>query len=184
MIVLSIRDEALINDYQMLLSLQFTDKRIKLLEKSGNPPETYRIQLNCKAIEYVDHNESPIYRYRHVIRISNFPEEYPTTPGKIPTAYVEPIDDKYIYHPNIQQSNGYICLDGGENDSETLASLVLRIIDMIQYRNMNFGSPYGGKDGQYVTWVRNNINLFPLTDDFSGNISNSSVTSKTIKWGR
>jgi len=172
----SSRDEALANAYKKLLVRQFADKRIKILDKSGDPPDLYRIQLNCKAIESVESLDSGerIYRYSHIIRISSFPDNYP---DDVPTVSVESMNDKYIYHPNISQTSGSICLNGGENDSETLESLVIRIIDMIQFRNMNFGIPF---DSAIEDWVRNYIKS-PLTDDLS-----SSMTPRTsnIKWGR
>jgi ubiquitin-protein ligase len=155
---MAIRDERLANDYRALQKLcAFNEPvKIKILEKSGIPPDYYRLQLsNCKGIESVI-GESPKYRTEHIIVISNFPLEYPD-PGELPTVKME----TPIFHPNVFP-DGRFCFKGNEfgKFNEPLDALVKRVVSMIQYENLRFGSPANSTANN---WANRNRNLFPLS---------------------
>lgn len=165
---MSIRDERLTNDYRALQKLSAFNEpvKIKILEKRGQPPDFYRIQLsNCKGVESVIGN-TPKYRTEHIIVISNFPLEYPD-PGKLPDARVE----NPLYHPNIHDGTyrpiGFFCFQGKDAKSvnQPLDALVTRIISMIQYKNLQFGGPANklARD-----WANANKHLFPLSTGSDG----------------
>lgn len=160
---MSIRDERLTNDYRALQKLcAFNEPvRIKILEKRGQPPDFYRIQLsNCKGVESVIGN-TPKYRTEHIIVISNFPLEYPD-PGKLPDVRMETPN----FHPNIF-SDGRFCFAGSElrTLNQPLDVLVKRVISMIQYENLRFGAP---ANTNARDWANGNKHLFPLSTGLDG----------------
>lgn len=169
---MSIREERLANDYRALQTLcAFHEPvKIKIIEKINQPPDYYRIQLfNCKGVESVIGN-TPKYRTEHIITISNFPSLYPD-PGKLPTVKIE----TPIFHPNVF-SDGKFCFEGSEIGmlNQPLDALVKRVIGMIQYENLRFGSP---ANSSARDWANGNKHLFPLTIGSSENPS-----KRTLNW--
>ncbi|RUS92680.1 hypothetical protein DSM106972_098540 [Dulcicalothrix desertica PCC 7102] len=168
---MSIRDERLTNDYRALQRLcAFNEPvKIKILEKRGEPPDYYRIQLsNCKGVESVSSN-IPKYRTEHIIVISNFPSEYPD-PGKLPNVTME----TPIFHPNVFSHGGF-CFKGGELEklNQPLDALVKRVISMIQYEIRRFGVP---ANSNARDWANINQHLFPLSTDSTTSQSKPNLT--------
>lgn len=175
---MAIRDARLANDYRALQKLcAFNEPvKIKILEKRGDPSEYYKLRLsNCKGVESVNSN-TPRYRTEHILIISDFPQDYPD-PGNLPTIRVESL----LYHPNIYpegawKAPGTFCFEGSELSmiNEPLDTLVKRVISMIQYENMRFGTP---ANSSARDWANSNKHLFPLS------ISSTTVISKPeLKW--
>lgn len=157
MAISRIRRERLTNDYKALQRLcAFNEPvKIKILETGGNPPEYYRIRLsNCKGVESVNGN-TPKYRTEHILIVDQFSEKYPD-PGELPRVKLE----SPIYHPNVY-SNGKFCFQGKDISEvvQPLDALVHRIVSMIQYKNLRFGTP---ANADAKDWAERNTHLFPL----------------------
>jgi ubiquitin-protein ligase len=162
------RLERLANDYRALQKLcVFSDPvKIQILEKRGNPPEFYRLQIsNCKGVESVNGN-TPRYRTGHILVISNFPSDYPD-PGKLPDVKAE----TDLFHPNVYSggnSDGIFCFQGSDLSLliQPLDFLVNRVISMIQYENLRFGEPPANCSAR--NWANRNQHLFPLRCNLDG----------------
>lgn len=170
---MGVREDRLENDYRGLqrLCIQSDAVKIKILNKSGNPPESYRIQLsNCKGIECLQGN-TPKYRTEHILIIGNFPQAYPD-PGQLPIVKLE----TPIFHPNVFP-DGSFCFRGSELEkiSQPLDALVRRVITMIQYENLRFGRPANGAANN---WANQNKHLFPL----SVNSGDGGQSKPTLNW--
>lgn len=170
---MGVRENRLENDYRALqrLCMQSEPVKIKIVNKSGNPPEYYCIQLsNCKGVESVSGN-TPNYRTEHILLIGNFPEAYPD-PGQLPVVKLE----TPIFHPNVFP-DGKFCLRGSEIEriSQPLDALVKRVITMIQYENLRFGVP---ANSTARDWANRNKQLFPL----SANSGGGGQSKPTLNW--
>lgn len=156
---MNIREQRLANDYRALQRLcAFKEPvKVKIVEKRGNPPDYYLLQLsNCKGVESVSgDSDTPKYRTEHTIEIRDFPLEY-GEPGQLPTVIIKP----YIFHPNVY-SSGKICFEGDDKNAliQPLDFIVERVISVIQYENIRFGTETN-KDAR--TWANRNKHLFPL----------------------
>lgn len=97
---------------------------------AGNPPDRYRVIYRCRGLylpegapepQVLEHHEAQFYLHR----------DYPRRPPQI-------IWRTAIFHPNIisAEHGGGVCI-GSWTPSESLADLVLRVGEMIQYRLYN-----------------------------------------------
>ena len=171
-----IRQTRLQNDYQSVRTLAasccFKDSyKLKILQAQGNPPENYRLEItNCRGIKAVINNK-PQYSDRHVIKISNFPQDYPD-PGQLPIVRAETT----LFHPNVY-SDGRFCFAGAEINkvNQPLDALIRRIVSMIQYENLRFGVP---ANSQAKNWADRYLSLFPLSPDSSSTAS----TAPQLRW--
>ena len=153
-----IREDRLHNDY--------TSVKIKILDAKGNPPENYRLEItNCRGIKKIS-NGKPNYSDRHIISISNFPQDY-SDPGQLPTVKAE----TPLFHPNVY-SDGRFCFAGKDISrvSHPLDALIKRIISMIQYENLRFGNPANSRAKK---WADSHGSLFPLALNSANTISSS-----------
>ncbi len=160
---MSIRQKRLENDYRSLQKICAFNEivNVKILEKSGQPPEYYRIKIsNCKGVESVINN-TPKYRTEHTIVIKDFPFNYPD-PGVLPTVRIE----TPIFHPNVYE-HGMVCFGGNELNTlnQPLNALVKRVISMIQYEILRFGMP---ANSAAKAWAERNKHLFPLSTASDG----------------
>ncbi|MBD2552006.1 hypothetical protein H6G51_01815 [Limnothrix sp. FACHB-708] len=167
----SIRNERLSNDYRALQILCAFSEPVKIQMIEGSCPlEYYRLQIsNCKSVESVS-SGAPKYRTNHILEISSFPAAYPD-PGELPTVKLT----TPIFHPNVF-SSGRFCFQGSELMimSHPLDALVKRVIGMLQYENLRFGTP---ANGEAAKWANLNRHLFP----FSSN-SSTSQSSRQLNW--
>ena len=168
------RERRLENDYRALqrLCIQFETVKIKILDKRGDPPEYYRIQLsNCNGVESVIGN-IPKYRTEHILIVENFPKDYPD-PGKLPTVKLETA----MFHPNVFPDDGKFCFRGSDFEviNQPLDALVRRVITMIQFQNLNFGQP-ANPDAR--DWANRNKQLFPLGSGSDG----GGQSKRTLNW--
>lgn len=168
---MSTRSDRLSNDFRALQKLcAFNEPvKIKMLEDSS-PPDYYRIQLsNCKGIESLVVG-IPKYRTVHMLEISTFPANY-SDPGQLPIVkLLTP-----IFHPNVY-SDGRFCFQGHDISMTThpLDILVKRVVEMVQYENMRFGSP---ANTDALDWVNRNLSLFPLSLN-----STTTQASSKLNW--
>lgn len=97
---------------------------------SGNPPDRYVVTYTCRGLylpagatepQAVEHHQAEFYLHR----------DYPRRPPQI--TWRTP-----IFHPNILSSEqgGGVCI-GSWTPSESLADLVVRVGEMVQYREYN-----------------------------------------------
>jgi len=121
---------------------------------AGNPPDRYRILYRCRGLylpeaasepELLDHHEADFYLHR----------DYPRRPPQI-------IWRTQIFHPNIisGENGGGVCI-GSWTPSESLADLVLRVGEMIQYRLYN---PDDLLNREAAAWAEAHAGELPVDD--------------------
>jgi ubiquitin-protein ligase len=92
------------------------------------PPENYRIEFRLRGL-YLD-GDQPAYRDVHHVEIM-LPRRYPAE-----RPYVVPLEP--IFHPNIRD---YFCIADYWAAGTTLADVIIKLGDMIQWRVYNTASP-------------------------------------------
>lgn len=92
------------------------------------PPENYRVELRLRGL-YLD-GDQPAYRDVHHVEIM-LPRRYPAE-----KPYVVPLEP--IFHPNIRDS---FCIADYWAAGTTLADVIVKLGDMIQWRVYNIASP-------------------------------------------
>jgi len=92
------------------------------------PPENYRVEFRLRGL-YLD-GEQPAYRDVHHVEIM-LPRRYPAE-----KPYVVPLEP--IFHPNIRD---YFCIADYWAAGTTLADVIVKLGDMIQWRVYNTASP-------------------------------------------
>lgn len=159
---MTVRETRLYRDFNALAKLCILNPNIKILERRGEPPDYYRIQIsNCKGVQSASIQGVVHYRTQHILVIENFPRNYPD-PGQLPTLRVEPL----LFHPNIYPTSGIFCLGGyGHDKNHPLDMLVQRAISMIQYANTSFGAPANREAADWYRWASSNGYTFPLEPD-------------------
>jgi hypothetical protein len=116
-------------DLAAMIELVRASERVTMTH-SGNPPVRYQVTYTCRGLyrptgaaepQTLDHHEADFYLHR----------DYPRRPPQI--VWRTP-----IFHPNILSSEqgGGVCI-GSWTPSESLADLVVRVGEMIQYREYN-----------------------------------------------
>ncbi|MEG4634220.1 hypothetical protein QUB56_32420 [Microcoleus sp. AR_TQ3_B6] len=152
---MSIWDDRMKNDYRALqkLCVFYEPEKIKILEKQGEPPNFYRLQIsNCKGIEAVV-DGSVQYRTEHILIIRNFPVDYPA-PGSLPDFEMETL----IFNPHVLLGRviSFFCFDIVHLDT-----LVKQVLDLIKYKKDDWGR---GSPCNHAArkWAETNKYLFPL----------------------
>lgn len=92
------------------------------------PPENYRVEYRVRGL-YLD-GDQPAYRDVHHVEIM-LPRRYPAE-----KPYVVPLEP--IFHPNIRD---YFCIADYWAAGTTLADVIVKLGDMIQWRVYNTASP-------------------------------------------
>jgi hypothetical protein len=120
----------------------------------GEPPNRYRVRFRCRTLAQDSPTRSPKVVNRSICDIY-LHREYPRKPPMV-------IWRSPIFHPNIlpPDRGGTVCF-GGWSPGETLADLVLRIGEMIQYKNYDLADALNMKA---VRWVRKYQERFPVDD--------------------
>jgi len=114
-------------------------------------PSTYLVTYKLNSITGITADKAPVYGKEHVLEIT-LPTRYPLEPARI-------FMKSDVWHPNIQSTGrfkGKICgnVDGFGVDY-TLLQLVLRVGEMLQFRNYlaEFRPPYP-EDPEAARWVK------------------------------
>jgi ubiquitin-protein ligase len=117
------------SDYELLREV-FSGHPHVSIEPIGSrlPPESYRVEFRLRGL-YLD-GDQPAYRDVHRTEIS-LPRRYPAE-----RPYVVPLAP--IFHPNIRD---YFCIADYWAAGTTLADVVAKLGDMIQWRVYNPASP-------------------------------------------
>jgi ubiquitin-protein ligase len=121
---------------------------------SGNPPDRYHVTYACRGLfwpagaaepQISTHHEADFYLHR----------DYPRRPPQI--VWRTP-----IFHPNILSSEqgGGVCI-GSWTPSESLADLVVRVGEMVQYREYNADDVL---NREAALWVEAHSAQFPVDD--------------------
>ena len=97
---------------------------------SGNPPDRYVVTYTCRGLYLPVGGTEPVAVERHQAEFY-LHRDYPRRPPQI--TWRTP-----IFHPNILSSEqgGGVCI-GSWTPSESLADLVVRVGEMVQYREYN-----------------------------------------------
>jgi len=128
--------------------------RLISFKSRGSPPDQYLVTYRCKGTVLVDGKVS--ISTRHAIEIflhADYPAAAPRFRLRTP-----------LFHPNFKfgDPNLQVCIEARNwTPKEPLDDLVLRIGNMITYRNYNPGNPL---DGVAARWASENKHLFPLDD--------------------
>ena len=150
-----VRDKRLYNDFRKLKSLKLSSPFVDFMA-FGDPPERYVITLTCKGLEWDDELKNPIVTEKHDFEIY-LPQHYPT--GKPYVKWLTP-----IFHPNImphdyEKNPGFVCT-GSWNPSQDLGDLVVKLAEMIQYKN--FEATYDCLNLEAARWALKNMHLLPV----------------------
>lgn len=135
-------------DYEKIKDEFTGNKHIKVEVLEGNPPEKYRITYkDIKGVESVS-GSTIKYRSSHVAEIylhSEYPREKPKCTLNTP-----------IYHPNF---GPFICVGDHWAAGETLADLIVKIGNMLQYQDYNVKSPL---NAEAARWAREHESILPI----------------------
>jgi ubiquitin-protein ligase len=112
------------------------------------PPESYRIHFKLKGLWL--NGEQPDYRDEHEVEIM-LPRGYPAE-----KPYVVPLTP--IFHPNIRD---YYCIADYWAAGMTLADVIVRLGDMIQWIEYNPASPLDAIAAKWAVEQRP-MGLFPI----------------------
>lgn len=112
------------------------------------PPESYRVQMRLRGL-YL-RGDQPDYRDLHNLEIM-LPRRYPAE-----KPFVVPLEP--IFHPNIRE---YFCIADYWAAGTTLADVIAKLGDMIQWRTYNTASPL---DAIAARWAveQEPAGLFPI----------------------
>jgi ubiquitin-protein ligase len=134
-------------DYQKLQDLVQRHPRIQLIQADGDPPERYQVQYRLRSLQQKD--DELVEATTHLVEIA-LPRNYPRVPPQC--RMLTP-----IFHPNIAPHA--ICIGDHWSAGEPLASIVVRIGELIAYQSYNTKSPL---NGEAARWVAENVDELPL----------------------
>lgn len=117
-----------------------------------DPPEEYRVTYRVPGVSLADGTDQPEIVDEHRVRIkltAGYPREKPyfTT-------------ETNVFHPNFGQHAGdEICVGDDWTPAQPLPDLIIKIGEMLQYRQYNIRSPLNAVAGR---WAAENQDLFPV----------------------
>jgi ubiquitin-protein ligase len=148
-----IRMKRLQADHAAMIELQRSSHLISF-RAQGSPPDRYLVTYRCKGT--VLEGTKVTISTRHTVEIilhANYPSAAPKFRLRTP-----------LFHPNFKHGdpNLQVCIEARNwTPREPLDDLVLRIGNMITYRNYNPGNPL---DAVAARWASENKHYFPLDD--------------------
>ena len=120
-------------DHELMLEMASRSDLISFKASSirpNLPPERYIITFTCKSIVGVDRQGNPKYASHHQVEIylhNQYPHRWPGMKWLTP-----------IWHPNINHSNGSVCIDAAWwAASRSLDRLVVMLGEMLQWKNFH-----------------------------------------------
>ncbi len=143
----TVRLRRLTADSNMLQDYVRRHPRVRLLQMDGNPPERYQFEYRIKSLRMVGAELQTVQS--HLVEVT-LPRNYPRTPPQC--RMLSP-----VFHPNIAPHA--ICVGDHWGAGETLASIVIRIGEMLAYQSYNVKSPL---NGEAARWVEQNKDRLPL----------------------
>jgi ubiquitin-protein ligase len=131
------RVTALVSDFQELTELTEWNRNITFTANSETAPWRYTITFNLPGVKALAADgHTPILLHRHEVEIflgAEYPRAAPWVQWKTP-----------IFHPNIRESDGAVCLGVLMErylPGLGLARLVTMLAEMVEYRNYDFTNP-------------------------------------------
>lgn len=121
---------------------------IKVLGATGNPPDVYHVEYAVRGLER-GKGDKPVTRDLHRVEIrltADYPRVAPVCRMLTP-----------VFHPNIDPAT--ICVGDHWAAGERLASLVVRIAEMIAYQAYNIQSPL---NAEAAMWADLNPGKLPV----------------------
>lgn len=139
------------SDYRQMERLVETSPLLRMAP-AGTPPSRYRVEFRVTGLWQPDETAQPLPLDRHIADLY-LHRDYPRRPPQI-------VWRTEIFHPNILSGTrgGGVCI-GGWSPSETLADLVVRLAEMIQYRQYN---PDDALNPAAARWARYNKARLPV----------------------
>lgn len=118
------------------------------------PAEQYRVTYRLIGVSKDEVSGQPVVTESHTILIT-LPAAYPR--GKPYSTMLTP-----VFHPNFGQNVGdEICIGDYWTPSQTLVDIVVKIGEMLQFREYNIRSPL---NPEAARWVAENESIFPIGD--------------------
>ena len=120
----------------------------------GNPPDRYRVVYACRGLYWPEGAAAPGILERHLADFY-LHRDYPRRPPQI--TWRTP-----LFHPNIlsAEEGGAVCI-GNWTPSESLADLVVRVGEMVQYREYNSEDVL---NREAATWAEAHADDLPVDD--------------------
>lgn len=148
---MDIRQRRLISDFNAIISLNDGDSLIHV-EPIGNQYDRYIVTYRCKGLQWIPERPRPSITRLHKLEVY-LHLDYPRLPPKLQWL-------TEIFHPNIlsPDMNGGVCV-GKWAPSESLSMLVVRVGEMVQYKN------YSTSDAlnlQAADWAAQHESAFPV----------------------
>lgn len=150
---MDIRQRRLMSDHQALLSLADANPLIEV-RATGFAYDRYTVTYHCKGLLWLPGRPCPSITTNHRLDVY-LHVNYPRLPPRL-----QWLTD--IFHPNIlpPTMNGGVCI-GRWSPAETLDQLILRIGEMIQYRNF---STQDALNLRAAAWADQNRHALPVDD--------------------
>ncbi len=120
---------------------------IRIVQRTGNPPEVYGIEYRVKSLQKAA-DDDPMPAEVHQVEIqltSDYPRLSPRCRMLSP-----------VFHPNIDETT--ICIGDHWTAGERLVDLVVRIAEMLAYQAYNVRSPL---NAEAAMWADLHPEAFP-----------------------
>ena len=134
---------------------EFVGHQQVIVEPLGpSPPEAYRITYHIRGVRLDDTGTQPIFADEHVVEVrlgAGYPRDKPLFLMRTP-----------IFHPNFGPRAGdAVCIGDAWTAAQPLVDLILKVGDMIQYREYNVKAPL---NSDAARWVRHTEShgIFPV----------------------
>lgn len=143
------RQIRLAEDYAEIQEYARLHPRIRLVNVSGDPPESYQIEYRISSLILSD--DDVVVGRDHLVHFK-MPADYPNVP---PVVRVQ----SETFHPNIQA--GIIDISPHWVSESRLVSLVMRVGEMLAYQRYDLQS---AANSAAVDWINRHIDQLPLDE--------------------
>ena len=135
-------------DYEKVIE-EFTGHNyVSVITEEARPPEIYYVTYRVAGLRL--ENKTPVENHMHKVVFylgKDYPKLKPKCEIKTP-----------IFHPNFR--GGIVCIgDQWTAGGETLIDLIIKVGDMIQYKDYKLKSPL---DAKAAKWAKENESFFPV----------------------
>ncbi len=144
---MSVRIKRLLADHRLVTSSFERHPHIAIKEVLGDPPERYRIEFNVRGL--VMQSGEVVEKDSHLVEVFltlGYPRQAPQCRMLTP-----------VFHPNIAPHA--VCIGDHWSAGESLASLIVRIGEMITFQSYNTKSPLNGVAAR---WADENVDRLPI----------------------
>ncbi|MFQ6098883.1 MAG: ubiquitin-conjugating enzyme E2 [Armatimonadota bacterium] len=143
----------LIADYQKMMALDNQSDLVDIVAY-GNPPQQYVVTYHVTGLVWPFGTPAPQKVNHHQLEVY-LHADYPRRPPRLRWL-------TEIFHPNILSAsqNGGVCI-GNWSPAESLADLVVRIGEMVQYKDYNVDDVL---DERAADWARRSGQYLPIDE--------------------